>query len=151
MDSQFIFNAIRNKYPTNALVPEVSINDIYNREQPNQNARVYKRRIDALMFDEGQRTAIEIKVSRADAKRETWHKTAPWRNVTHRFIYAVPAGLLEFNEDDFEFNWDCGLWWIHDDGSVEVKRKARINKYPEPLPNDVILRLAYRATPSTGN
>ena len=42
-------------------------------------------------------------------------------------------------------HWDCGHWGVHPDGRVEVKRKAKVNKYPEPLPNDVILRLAYRA------
>lgn len=143
MTAKDVLWAIQAKYPQNAIVPELSINDIYAREQPSDTP-VHKRRIDALMFDGGQRTAIEIKVDRADLlNNETWHKTAPWRNVTHRFIYAVPAGLAEFNE--FEAHWYAGLWWVHDNGSIEVRRKARVNKYPEPLPNDVVLRLAYRA------
>ena len=45
------------------------------------------------MIDEQIRTAIEIKVDRADAKRETWAKIRPWKRVTHRFLYAVPEPL----------------------------------------------------------
>ena len=70
--------------------------------------------------------------------------------MTHRFIYAVPAGLGEFH--DFRGDtvlsgphMDAGLWWVHEDGKIEVKRKAKINKYPDFLPQDVVQRLAYRA------
>lgn len=142
-----ILDALRAKYPRNAIVPELTITDRWSREQPGL-ATVYGRRIDALMFDGGQRTAVEIKVSKADARRETWHKTAPWRNITHRFIYVTTPDI-EFNDigtPEHQPNWDCGHWVVHPDGKVEVKRKAKINKYPEPLPNDVILRLAYRAS-----
>lgn len=139
-----VLAAIRRHHSSCAVVPEISINDLYSKEQPEGRREVYLRRIDALMFDSGQRTAIEIKVDRHDLlHNETWYKTAPWREVTHRFVYAVPAGLADFHEIDT--HWYCGLWWIHPDGKLEVRRKARINKYPEPLPNAVIQRLAYRA------
>ncbi|KRC52147.1 hypothetical protein ASE16_03605 [Leifsonia sp. Root227] len=99
------------------------------------------RRIDALMFETLQRTAIEVKVSVADARRESWAKVRPWALVTHRFVYAVPAGLLERPPV-----YGAGLWWIHENGTVEVRRKATINRYPEPLPQGVIQTLAYRAS-----
>ena len=73
-------------------------------------------------------------------------KTYPFYRITHRFIYAVPAGLI----DPHDMAWTpsalagCGNRWVHDDGHVEVVRKANINKYPEPLPNQVITALAYR-------
>lgn len=111
---------------------------------PEQAALVARipayRRIDALMFEGLQRTAIEVKVTVADANREDWHKVAPWRHITHRFVYATPAGLI-----DHPPVYGCGLWWIHDDGHVEVKRQARINHHPEPLPQRVVQNLAYRA------
>ncbi|WP_018024099.1 hypothetical protein [Corynebacterium ulceribovis] len=145
-----ILDAIRHKHPRLAVVPELTINDMWHREQPDL-ANIYRRRIDALMFDGGQRTALEIKVSKADAKRETWHKTAPWRNVCHRFIYVTTPDISFSDIGDRSTpsggaNWACGHWVVHPDGTVEVKRKAKVNKYPEPLPNDVILRLAYRAS-----
>lgn len=144
--------AIRRKYPTNAIVPELTIDDQWARQNCDPT-NIYWRRIDALMFDGGQRTAIEIKVSKADARRETWNKTAPWRHVTHRFVYVTTPDI-EFKDigtPEDRAHWDCGHWVVHPDGRVEVKRKAKINKYPDPLPNDVILRLAYRASRGTSN
>lgn len=144
MTAQDVLAAIRRHHSSCAIVPEISITDLYSMEQPEGRRPVYMRRIDALMFDRGQRTAIEIKVDRHDLlHNESWYKTAPWRSVTHRFVYAVPAGLAEFSE--LQDHWYCGLWWIHPNGKLEVRRKARINKYPEPLPNAVVQRLAYRA------
>lgn len=47
------------------------------------------------MFDKRIRTAIEIKVDRADAKRESLAKVRAWRQVTHRFFYnaLIPKEL----------------------------------------------------------
>ena len=45
-----------------------------------------------------ERYAIEIKVSRADFFRETPAKRLPWELLTHRFIYAVPRGLVQVSE-----------------------------------------------------
>ena len=143
VDASFVLDSVRRKYPTAAIVPELTIDDLYAREQPGAD-KVFRRRIDGLMFDGGQRTAIEVKVDRQDLLRnETWHKTAPWRAVTHRFVYVMPAGLADFSE--FDGHWYAGVWWVYEDGRVEVVRKARVNKYPEPLPNNVVTRLAYRA------
>lgn len=91
------------------------------------------------MFETYQRTAIEVKISAADYSLDTQQKRRPWRRVTHRFIYAVPHYL------DVMAPHGCGLWKIHDDGEIEVVKKAIINRHPEPLSQDVILRMTYRA------
>lgn len=140
MNAQDILEAIHRKYPAAAIVPELTVN-VPNWESGRGEGQVWQRRIDALMFESYWRTAIEIKVSRADVKRETYQKTEPWRRLTNRFIYAVPAGLVEHKPIH-----GAGLWWVHDDGRIEVKVKAIPNRTPEHLPQDVIQRLAYRAT-----
>lgn len=80
MNAEDILNALRRHYPTAAFVPELTINDEQSimdyYEQGEHEASV--RRIDALMFDKRIRTAIEIKVDRADAKRETLAKVRAW-------------------------------------------------------------------------
>lgn len=40
----------------------------------------------------------------------------------------------------------AGLWWVHGDGTVEVKKKAQVRRYPEPLPQKVVQAVAWRAT-----
>ncbi|MFJ3393938.1 hypothetical protein [Leifsonia aquatica] len=145
MKATDIMDALRAHYRKAALVPELTITDesaVQNYfDLPAEERDKTSRRIDALMFTQLQRTAIEVKVSIADAKRESWAKVRPWTRVTHRFVYAVPAGLI-----DHPPVYGMGLLWVHDDGRVEVHRKARINPYPEPLPQHVVQTLAYRAT-----
>lgn len=99
------------------------------------------RRIDALMMAGTKRTAIEVKVTRADFKRDTAQKRAPWAAITHRFVYAVPAGLVTPEEVPD----GCGLWEVRGDGRVDVTKRARINKDAADLPPQIILALAYRA------
>ncbi|SKL83003.1 hypothetical protein [Mycobacteroides abscessus] len=148
MNAADVLTALRKHHSGAALVPEVVIHDDHPTwaELHDGHGQPYTRRIDALMFDSLERTAIEIKVSKADAARETWAKVQPWRRVCHRFVYAVPAGLIEHPPV-----YGCGLWWIHEPtamyphGRVEVRRKVSINKTPEPLPQHVVQALAYRA------
>jgi hypothetical protein len=136
-----VLAAVRAHHSTSAIVAEVTIIDDYGQQTTNSDAPVpTSRRIDALMFDNLIRTAIEIKVDLADVKRETWQKVTPWWRVCHRFVYAVPAGLIEHPPI-----FGTGLWWVHDDGRIEVKRKARVSRTPEPLPQRVVQVLAYRA------
>src|SRR5699024_2815974 len=66
-----------------------------SRNPPPSGGGGCQRRIDALMFDGPQRTAVEIKTNRQDVKRETFSKTAPFKRIAHRFVYAVPAGLID--------------------------------------------------------
>lgn len=101
-----------------------------------------RRRIDALLIGKsGQRTAIEVKVSRADYKRETMEKRRAWQAITHRFIYAVPPGLITPDEVPD----GCGLWYVSPGGSIVIAKKARINKTPAEPPIQLFNALCYRA------
>ena len=111
---------------------------------PRPEGHSYVRRIDALMWQSFERTAIEIKVSKADFNRDTYWKRRAWQNVTHRFIYAVPHDL------DVIAPHGCGLWKVHEDGSIEITKKAIVNKTPEHLPQSVIQRMAYRISTQKG-
>lgn len=137
-----VLAALKRHHHTAALVPELVIRDDYPMwaELDSGHGQPYTRRIDALMFDNLERTAIEIKISKADAARDTYQKVQPWRRVVHRFVYAVPAGLIEHPPV-----YGCGLWWVHPDGRIEVRRQSRVTKTPEPLPQHVVQALAYRA------
>ena len=146
-----ILEAIRAKYPGTAIVPELTIDDFDLPDAGTETAHgfmpgtgrpeghSYTRRIDALMFDSLVRTAIEIKVSKADFNRDTYWKRRMWQRHTHRFVYAVPHDL------DVMSPHGCGLWKVHPDGRIEVAKKAIVNKTPDPLPQSVVQRIAYRA------
>lgn len=101
-----------------------------------------RRRIDALVAVGGTLTAIEIKVSRQDFLRETDEKRAPWRALTHRFLYVAPAGIIKPEE----VPKGCGLLEVPDRAlyAVQVVR-PRLNKEPAPLPFAVVQRLMYKA------
>lgn len=144
MNADDILNALRKAWPTAAIVPELTISDEHELANlyASEGHDSLQRRIDALMIDKQIRTAIEIKVSRADARRETWAKIRPWKRVTHRFLYAVPAGLIETSP---VIDASIGLVWVHPDGAIEWRRKCKINHVPEPLPGIVVERLARRA------
>lgn len=140
MNAAQILSALRAHHKRAVIVGEVVIKDDYEMWMDGGKREPLTRRIDGLMFHSLERTAIEIKVSVADAKRETWRKVYPWKRVVHRFVYAVPAGLIERPPVA-----GCGLWWVHPNGRVEVKRRAVVNSTPEPLPQHVVQALAYRA------
>lgn len=57
------------------------------------------------------RTAIEVKVSRADFQRELLNPEKRRRamRIADRFYFAVPYGLIGADEVPD----DCGLYWIH--------------------------------------
>lgn len=109
-----------------------------------------QRRIDALLISSTGTTAVEIKVTRADFKRDTEMKRRAWRAVTNRFVYLTPKGLVQPDE----VAEGCGLWefapetvgpyrWQH--GLTSVKR-AVVNKHPDPLPFQILRALAYRVS-----
>ncbi|MBT2587970.1 hypothetical protein [Arthrobacter sp. ISL-95] len=99
------------------------------------------RRIDALMRETAGYTAIEIKVTRADFKRDTHEKRRAWQAHTRRFIYATPAGLI----NPSEVPPGCGLWEF--DGSrLTIAKKASINKEPLALPRSVFDTMLYRVS-----
>ncbi|MFC4223555.1 hypothetical protein [Lysinibacter cavernae] len=149
MTAAFILNAIRKNHRRAAIVSELSIDDfdLPDSEDITENHYSYKprpeghklmRRIDALMWSSLERTAIEIKVTKADFMRDTYWKRRAWQRVSHRFIYAVPHDL------DVMSPHGCGLWRIHKDGRIEVAKKAIINRTPDSLPQTVVQRMAYR-------
>lgn len=137
MTSDFILESIEKKHRTAAVVRELTVWDSWGW---SDLSAPHSRRIDALMFEARQRTAIEVKVDRRDVRRETVKKVYPWKAITHRFVYAVPAGLIEAPPLS-----GCGLWWVHEDGRIEIKKTSKINKYPEPLPSLVVQNIAMRA------
>lgn len=143
MDSAFILAAIRAKYRDAAIVHELTIED--HEREPGETHTTPTRRIDALMFQSLMRTAIEIKVSKADMSRETFWKRRPWQRCVHRYVYAVPHDL------DVQAPHGCGLWRIHPDGQITVDKNAIVSKVPEPLPQTVVQRLAYRASSRTAS
>lgn len=111
---------------------------------------VPQRRIDALVIASTGITAVEIKVTRADFRRDTDAKRRAWRSVTNRFIYLVPKGLVRPDE----VADGCGLWefdeatsgygsWQH---GITLTKRAKLNKYPDPLPFQVTRSLAYRVS-----
>ena len=141
MTAAEVLEAIRHHHRRAAIVSEVVISDHdWVEHFARETGGRAERRIDALMFASLQRTAIEIKVSKPDVARESWGKVGPWVRVTHRFVYAVPAGLIEHPP-----YYRAGLWWVYPDGRIEVRRKAKPNPYPEPLPQHVVQALAYRS------
>lgn len=110
-----------------------------------------RRRIDALLVESGlQLTAIEIKVTRADFLRETDAKRRAWRELSGRFVYAAPKGLL----DPAEIPGGCGLWEFDPEAvgryvsqhGVSVKVRAKKNRHPSPFPPQLITALAYRVS-----
>ncbi|WHU45148.1 hypothetical protein QNM97_13915 [Gordonia sp. L191] len=147
-----VLDAVARKYSRCALIREVCVTDAEAIERLDawrqdewlsspRPATPTMRRIDGLLLDGGgRRTAIEVKISRSDFARESEEKRRPWRKITHRFVYATPAGLLQ----RYEIPDGCGLWEVGEAGRVHVSVRARINRDPEPIPHQVLVALAYR-------
>lgn len=170
--SHEILAAIRSAYSQSAVVREVCLDDpyeyaIYRRYcLDGPNARFYTgkfdglevadavpegwhphdtkftRRIDALMRDAQGYTAIEIKVSRSDFKRDTEEKRRAWKEHTRRFIYATPKGLLAPEE----VPPGCGLWEFEVGYGIRTVKRAKVNKVPRPLPQAVLDSMLYRVS-----
>jgi hypothetical protein len=94
------------------------------------------RRIDALMVGamdahgEYPATAVEVKISRADFKRDTEEKRRAWKSVTHRFVYLVPEGLISVDE----VPEGCGLWyWVKTPygARIDIAKRAEVRHGPD--------------------
>jgi len=80
---------------------------------------VERRRIDMLLINlkrrgvkiPNERVALEIKVTRADFKRDTEEKRRAWMAHADRFAYVTPAGLITKDE----LPAGCGLIEYHPD------------------------------------
>lgn len=103
---QAIERAIYRKYLVDqagwGVLREVSIDDLV---QPSRGRKVSRRRIDYLLMrisrrssPRHERIALEVKVSRADFKRDTDEKRAAWFGVSDRFAYVTPKGLITPDE-----------------------------------------------------
>jgi len=96
------------------------------------------RRIDFLLMrisrrskPRHERIALEVKVTRADFKRDTDEKRAAWFAVSDRFAYVAPAGMIQPEE----LPAGCGLMEYNADaifGSDVLKWKVLAPKKPEP-------------------
>jgi len=104
-----------------------------------------ERRIDLLMYNSNTYTAIEIKVSYADFKRETEEKRRGWQSVTDRFIYVCPPNIIPVTE----VPRGCGLWYVDVTApwfeQVKIVKRATINKNRLPFPERLFKILMYRA------
>lgn len=77
-----------------------------------------------------QRVAIEVKVSRADYKRETDLKRQPAEVSAHRTAYAAPAGLID--PDTLPAGW--GLIEVHPDrAAAEAAKGHPFGAYNSPV------------------
>ncbi len=112
--------------------PEGSVSNLW---EPPSN-----RRIDGFLYSKKKLIAIEVKVSVADFKRETSEKRAPWERVSHQFVYATPKGLLMPSDIPSH----CGLWEVDEFNRVTIAKKAKVNKNPEPMPQQILVALMYR-------
>lgn len=118
-----------------ALHTEVALRTPKTRADGTPYPRSYwstnERRIDVLLVrnwaagNGHERIAIEIKVDRADYRRETPQKRAPAEHAAHRCYYAAPAGLID--PDTLPEGW--GLIEVDDRPDTEhyrvVRRAAR--------------------------
>lgn len=109
-----------------------------------------RRRIDALILTGSMTTAVEIKVTRSDFRRENDAKRRAWRAVTNRFIYAAPVGVIPIDE----VPKGCGLWEF-DASKVQPTRwghaltsvvRAISNPDPLPMPRQILVAMAYRVS-----
>jgi hypothetical protein len=125
----------KDSYDKHGLAYDAELPDGYN---PDTVKTV--RRIDALIFESNTRTAVEIKISRADFFRDTDAKRAAWMKHTDRFIYLTPKGLI--NKE--EIPEGCGLW-EYENGKITVTKRATINKNVQDFPQSMFKYFAWRA------
>jgi hypothetical protein len=167
----FYYQALKNKYFKAAVLREVTIQDedeaalmrtwyarqssYYRRKYAEQglehkvelpenydiNDAKPARRIDFVIFESKTITAVEMKISKNDFKRDTEQKRRPWQKVVNRFVYLTPAGMLTPEE----IPDGCGLWEMQPDGTILSVKNARMNKNPEPFPQSMVKYLAWRA------
>lgn len=102
--------------------------------------RILTRRIDALVFEGNEKTAIEIKISRADFFRDTDMKRSAWQTHTDRFVYLTPQGLVKPEEVPH----GCALW-EYDGQKISVVKRAKLNKEVKPFPISMVKYFAWRA------
>lgn len=143
-----VLAAIRRYHREAAIVHEVVLRDPNWLDTYEAGDRPGTfRRIDALMIKNKVRTAIEVKVTRSDFMRETQRKRQVWQDLCHRFVYAVPEGLIRPDEVPD----GIGLWEVSrrlvpaGATTVNVTKRARLNRDPGPVPEQLFVAMCYRA------
>lgn len=104
------------------------------------NKAIITRRIDALIFETKQITAVEIKISRSDFFRDTLEKRNAWVLHTNRFVYLTPKGLVKLEEVPV----NCALW-EYENGIITIVKRSKVNKEPKDFPQTMIKYFAWRA------
>lgn len=157
--------AVRRKYPNAALVTELTLDDDYARQAyfaslpasarayygamvdpdfdgdaTSQVPQVFYRRIDGLLLHNQAWSALEVKISRADFRRDTHEKRRAWMKHTHRFIYVTPQGLLTREE----IPEGCGWWEVTNTGRVIVSKRARVNRERTEFPDSLVRTMFWR-------
>jgi len=136
---QAIERAILRKYLYDqtgwGVLREVSIDDLV---QPTRGRKVSRRRIDYLLMrisrrstPRHERIALEVKVTKADFRRDTDEKRAAWFGVCDRFAYVAPVGMIKPDE----LPPGCGLMEYNPDavfGSDVLKWKVIAPRKAEP-------------------
>lgn len=136
---QAIERAILRKYLVDqngwGVLREVSIDDL---DGPGTKRRPSKRRIDYLLMrisrrsqPRHERIALEVKVTRADFRRDTDEKRAAWFAVADRFAYVAPVGMIKPEE----LPQGCGLMEYNSEaifGSDVLKWKVIAPRKTEP-------------------
>lgn len=160
-----LIKAVRRKYFDGALVTELTIEDQHAvqaylaslpphiratygaRVDPDftgapaeRGEQAFTRRIDGLLLHNKAWTALEVKISRADFRRETLEKRRAWMEHTHRFIYVTPQGLLTREE----IPDGCGWWEVTDQGRVIVSKRARVNRDRKEFPESLVRTMFWR-------
>lgn len=154
---QAIEHALFRKYLVDqsgwGILREVSIDDLI---QPTRGRKVNRRRIDYLLMrisrrsvPRHERIALEVKVTRADFKRDTDEKRAAWFAVADRFAYVTPKGLIKVEE----LPPGCGLIEFDPDkphySSLALKWKViapRKDILPKPFDTQFFAYLLGRAS-----
>lgn len=141
-----IVAAVRRRYgcETDDLGPEWAALDEMDL-QPGYSTR----RIDLLLVRAWrsapaghERHAVEVKVSRADLRREVDdpHKWRAWHRHVHRFYLAVPADL---NLDGIDLPDEWGLITVTAAGTRLARQAPRHD--PDDLPEPVVVEVFRRA------
>ena len=107
------------------------------------------RRIDALVIRRSVAKgdslwAVEIKVTAADLRHELAQpeKTATWAQYVDAFYFLVPTSLLDLALAEVPAGYGVmvGTIGVHY-GHVDIKRRAKKNPNPIPLPLDTWRRI----------
>lgn len=83
-----------------------------------------------------------------DALRKAWPAAAivPELEIRDEYAYANLDNPDGHDSLVRRIDASIGIVWVRADGTIEWRRKCKINHVPEPLPGIVVERLARRAS-----